>query len=133
EECVGSAGQQQCHEKKRNQSHGVSAAICEKLHLIVLCLKWCESWGPSISGRLLEQVDDAEQTDPDDIDEVHVIGHAACEGGFVMAELLRSVGSSAHEQDADESDGHVDAVEPCGQVEDRPVAVGVDGDALADE
>src|SRR5699024_10880353 len=93
----------------------------------------CKSWGPSISGRLLKQVDDAEQTDPDDIDEVPVIGHADCECGFVMAELLRSVGSSDHEQEADESDGHVDAVEPCGQVEDGSVAVGVDGDALADE
>src|SRR3954471_11870517 len=76
------------------------------------------------STRLLDQVDRGEEADPDDVDEVPVVGHDDGRGGLLVGEPLRRVGAAEDEQEGDEAARHVQAVEAGGQVEHRAVRVG---------
>src|SRR4051812_8061355 len=67
--------------------------------------------------RLLDQVDRGEEADPDDVDEVPVVGHDDRGGRLLVGEPLGRVGASEDEQEGDEAARHVQAVEAGGQVE----------------
>ena len=72
----------------------------------------------------LDQVDRREQADPDDVDEVPVVGHDDGAGRLLVGEALGGVRAAEHEQEGDQAAGDVQAVEAGGQVEDRAVGVG---------
>src|SRR3954469_14644881 len=79
----------------------------------------------------LEDVDDEEEADPDHVDEVPVVrGHDGA-GRLGVAEPLGGEAATDDQQEGDQAAGHVQAVEPGGQVEDRPVRVGRDGQAVS--
>src|SRR5665647_1210365 len=84
-------------------------------------------------GRSPDQVDRTEERDPDDVDEVPVVGDHDRRRGLVVPEPLGGEGPAEQEEEGEQSADHVQPVEPGGQVEHRPVGVGRDGQALLDE
>src|SRR5690606_33983345 len=52
---------------------------------------------------LLDQVDRGEEADPDDVDEVPVVGHDDGRGRLLVGEAPRRVGPRQHEQEGDQS------------------------------
>src|SRR3954454_19353914 len=81
----------------------------------------------------LEDVDDEEQPDPDHVDEVPVVRGHDRTGRLGVAEALGREAAAEDKQEGDRPAGHVQAVEPGGQVEDRAVGVRRDGETLGDE
>src|SRR5947209_5713757 len=89
---------------------------------------------PGRGGLLLDQVDRGEQADPDDIDEVPVVGHDDGGGGLLVGEPLGRVRSAQYQQERDQAARHVQPVEAGGQVEHRAVRVRTERDpVLPDE
>ena len=82
---------------------------------------------------LLDDVDREEEADPDHVDEVPVVGHDDRGHGLLVGEAPREVGAAQHEEEGDQPAGHVQAVEPGGQVEHRAVGRARDGHALVDQ
>ena len=81
-------------------------------------------------GPLLDHVDRGEEADPDDIDEVPVVGH---DDGAVACSWVNSSAAYVRprtQQEGDETARHVQAVEAGGQVEHRAVRVGREREAL---
>src|SRR3954467_14099706 len=62
----------------------------------IFCVDASGCFGPS--ARLLDQVDRGEEADPDDIDEVPVVGHDDRGGRLLMREPLGRVGAAEDEQ-----------------------------------
>src|SRR4051812_22500235 len=90
----------------------------------------CVSPAPrlTVRSRLLDQVDRGEEADPDDIDEVPVVGHDDGGGGLLVGEPLGRVCAAQYQQERDQTARHVQTVEPGGQVEHRTVRVGAERD-----
>src|SRR6516162_1053973 len=77
-----------------------------------------------VGGSSADQVDGGEQADPDDIDEMPVVGDDDGADLLLLGEGLGGVRASQQEQEGDQATGHVQAVEPGGDVEHRPVPAG---------
>src|SRR6478735_4145740 len=90
-------------------------------------------WSDRVRLTSLQDVDHDEQGDPHDVDEVPVVGRDDRAGGLRVRVAAGGEGAPDDEQERDETAGDVHAVEAGGQVEDRAVRVGGEGDALADE
>src|SRR5215217_7723150 len=89
----------------------------------------------SLSGAgsgLSEQVDGAEQADPDDVDEVPVVG-GHLDGVVVAGGELPGAGPQKHDQDEHGPAGHVGAVEAGQGVEGRAEHAGGQRHALLDQ
>src|SRR5450756_421177 len=71
---------------------------------------------------LLDEVDGREQANPNDIDEVPVIGHDDGADLLFMSEALGGVGTCEQEDERDETAGHVQAVEPHEEGQHVPLA-----------
>src|SRR6516162_11575822 len=80
---------------------------------------WTDATGSA--GASVDEVDGGEQADPDDVDEVPVVGHDDRADLLFPGEALGGVGTSEQEDERDEAAGHVQEVEPGGQVEHRAV------------
>src|SRR6478736_10361441 len=78
--------------------------------------------------RLLDHVDRGEQADPDDVDEVPVVGHDDGGGGLFVGESRGRVCPAQDEQEGDEAACHMQTVEAGRQVEHRAVRVGGQGE-----
>src|SRR6266545_8026903 len=90
----------------------------------------CSSAAPR--AWLAEQVDGAEQTDPDDIDEVPVVaGHL--DGVVVAGGELAGAGAQQHDEDEGGAAGDVGAVEAGEGEEGRPEDAAGQGHAFVDE
>src|SRR5215207_5490997 len=87
------------------------------------------SWSRAPSS---EQVDGAEQAQPDDVDEVPVVG-GHLDGVVVAGGELPRAGPQEHDQDERGPAGHVGAVEAGQGVEGRPEHAAGQRHALADE
>src|SRR5215216_3466101 len=87
------------------------------------------SWSRAPSS---EQVDGAEQAQPDDVDEVPVVG-GHLDGVVVAGGELPRAGPQQHDQDERGPAGHVGAVEPGQGVEGRAEHPAGQGRALADQ
>src|SRR6516164_2542888 len=88
-------------------------------------------WGRAHPGCASpDEVDGGEQADPHDIDEVPVIGHDDGADLLFLGETPGGVGAPEQEEERDEPTGHVQAVEPGRNVEDRPVPAGGQRQAL---
>src|SRR5215216_5144488 len=87
------------------------------------------SWSQAPSS---EQVDGAEQAQPDDVDEVPVVG-GHLDGVVVAGGELPGAGPQEHDQDKRGPAGHVGAVEPGQGVKGRAEHPAGQGHALADE
>src|SRR5690606_1676011 len=85
------------------------------------------------SDEELEEVDDEEHPDPDDVDEVPVVGHDDGAGGLQVAETVGGEGAPDDVEEGDEAADHVQGVEARHDVEDRAVRAGAHGDAVGDE
>src|ERR671918_2696873 len=79
-----------------------------------------------------EQVDGAEQAQPDDVDEVPVVG-GHLDGVVVAGGELPGAGPQEHDQDERGTAGHVGAVEAGQGVEGRAEHAAGQGQALADQ
>src|SRR5690606_8847851 len=91
--------------------------------------RWCGKLGD----RSSDQVDRAEQCDPDDVDEVPVVGDDDRGGRLVVTEPARGERAAQQEQEGDQSADDVQGVEAGGQVEDRAVRRRGDRHAVRDE
>src|SRR5829696_715893 len=87
---------------------------------------------PASSVRSSKQVDGAEQAQPDDVDEVPVVG-GHLDGVVVAGGELPRAGPQEHDQDERGPAGHVGAVEAGQGVEGRPEHAAGQRHALADE
>src|SRR5882757_2684831 len=90
---------------------------------------WCRCLAV-LRDRLLDQVDGGEEADPDDIDEVPVVGHDDRSGGLLVGEPLCRVRSPEDQQERDQTARHVQAVEAGGQIERRAVRVRTERDPV---
>src|SRR3954454_5236994 len=87
--------------------------------------------GSSGGGRvLLDQVDGREQADPDHVHEVPVVGDDDRAHRLLVGGPSGDEGAAEHEQECHQPAGHVQAVDPRRQVEDRAVGRGGDRHAL---
>src|SRR5215217_2705808 len=101
-------------------------AMNSRLAMITFCrLSWSQA--PSS-----EQVDGAEQAQPDDVDEVPVVG-GHLDGVVVAGGELPGAGPQEHDQDERGPAGHVGAVEPGQGVEGRAEHPAGQGHPLVDE
>src|SRR3954454_9964417 len=81
----------------------------------------------------LDDVDRREQTDPHHVDEVPVVGDDDRAHRLLVGEAFGDIGPPEHEQERDETTGHVEAVEAGGQVEHRAVRRAGDGGVFLDQ
>src|SRR5512139_1463144 len=80
--------------------------------------------------RLLDQVDGREQADPDDIDEVPVVGHDDGAHSLLVGELAGHERAAQDKQEGDQTTGDVEPVEAGGEIEHRAVRGRGDGHTL---
>src|SRR5204863_4978139 len=78
---------------------------------------------------LLDQVDDGVETDPDDVDEVPVVGHDDGAGRLLRGEPPY-VSPGQQQDEGDEAAEHVQPVKAGRDVEDRAVGVGLRGEVV---
>src|SRR6266702_6333961 len=79
---------------------------------------------PDASLASSDDVDGGKQADPDDIDEVPVVGHHDGADLLFLGEGLGGEGPSQQEKERHQPAGNVQAVESGGDIEHRPVAAG---------
>src|SRR5690606_18788021 len=91
--------------------------------------RWCLQF---VSGSA-EEVDDAEEQDPDDVHEVPVVADDVGADGLLVRVRAGHVGTRDHEEEGDEAAEDVDAVEAGGEEEHGPVHVGGDEVALTEQ
>lgn len=82
---------------------------------------------------LLEEVDDCEQDDPNYVNEVPVVGGHDRASDLVVAEVLGQQSTANDEQEGNQTAGHVQCVEPGGDVERGTIRIGRDSDAVRDQ
>ena len=82
---------------------------------------------------LLQEVDDREQRDPNNVNEVPVVGHNDGTRCFEVAKLLSQHCTTDDQQECNQATGDVNAVEAGGHVEGRSVGVRVQCYALVNE